>query len=145
MMGEQADLCTGDVIIRIPGNLVFSTVASDVNGGRHAWCRVEGKAPVDASVTLRFFFTGQQADVSICPDFPADLGGMKLSYDVRTDDARFSMCLNDATKPAIAYNEKHTWKPSLAELLSDPFTFLHPPPIGSPTEISAKVGDGEIG
>ncbi len=78
LLGESAQLCRGDIIVRIPGEITVYTMGS---GDDHAWCRVDGKAPVDASMTLRHLAPNETDVSAICPDRPEELAGFMLRYE----------------------------------------------------------------
>lgn len=127
ILGEVAHLCCGDVMVVIPGSIVISTVGS---GADHAWCRVDGLVPVDASLTLQFFDTGRRDVDVICPACPQHLAGFALQYNIGLADDAFVAAARTGM-PVIAYNEKKVFRPHYADLLANPFSFLHPTPLGS--------------
>lgn len=129
MLGDNAQLCCGDIIVRIPGHTTVSTVDS---GSDHAWCRVNGKTPVDASMTLRYI-APQLTDVrAVCPDRPEDLAGFTLRYEIHTEDQLFAEYLHSSER-LIAYNEKTVPAVNILDLLANPFSFLHRPLPGAPS------------
>lgn len=128
-LGHRAQLCRGDVLVNVPGSVKFFTMGS---GADHAWCRIDDKAPIDASVTLKHL-APQRIDVlGVCPDSQELLSGFRLRYEVGTDDAMFANVLSD-DQSLIAYNEKMLELRRPIALLATPFDFLHPPPADHPS------------
>ncbi len=122
LLGESAQLCRGDIIVRIPGKIKVYTMGS---GDDHAWCRVNGKAPVDASMTLRYLVPDETDVLAVCPDCPEVLGGFILRYEQKLDEESFAR-LKRSPERLIAYNEKRILTTNILEVLADPFSFLHP-------------------
>lgn len=129
MFGHKAELCCGDIGLRIPGDITICTLGS---GADHAWCRIDGEAPFDASVTLKYLAVTRQDVQIVCPNHPEHLSGFKLTYERGAPDDAFAQVLAP-TIPMIAYNEKLTVPRRPTELLANPFAFLHPPPSGLPS------------
>lgn len=126
ILGGTAHICCGDVMVIVPGTIVISTVGS---GSDHAWCQVDDLVPVDASVTLQFFDTGRRDVDVVCPDCPQYLAGFDLQYHVNVPDDAFVAAARTG-KPVIAYNQKTVLRFDYADLLANPFSFLHPMPAG---------------
>lgn len=130
MVGESARICRGDVILRIPDDLIVSTVGS---GSDHAWCEIDHMAPVDASLTLRYVAPHERDVQVICPSCLAKyLSGFKLCYEMGMADNAFSQ-YSQSDERLIAYNEKSIIEGDILELLATPYNFLHPPPPGAPS------------
>jgi len=123
LLGESAQLCRGDIIVRIPGKMTVYTMGS---GDDHAWCRVGGKAPVDASMTLRYLAPDETDVSAICPDRPEELAGFLLRYEQKLNEKSFARYRRSPER-LIAYNEKRILTSNILEVLADPFSFLHPP------------------
>src|SRR5690349_19328290 len=49
-LGRRAEICTGCLGLRVPGQFTNAMTNTDAD---HAWCRIDGVAPVDVSLTLR--------------------------------------------------------------------------------------------
>lgn len=123
LLGESAQLCRGDIIVRIPGKIRVKTMGS---GDDHAWCRVNGKAPVDASMTLRYLAPDETDVLAVCPDCTEVLGGFMLRYEQKLDEKSFARFLRSPER-LIAYNEKRILTTNILEVLADPYSFLYPP------------------
>ncbi len=123
LLGESAQLCCGDIIVRIPGEMTVYTMGS---GDDHAWCRVDDKAPVDASMTLRHLAPNETDVSAICPDRPEELAGFILRYEQKLDETSFARFLRSPER-LIAYNEMGILPTNILEVLADPYSFLHPP------------------
>ena len=127
-LGYPANICMGDVFLRVPGEVVLSTIGT---GADHAWCTSGNVAPIDLSVTLRYLAVSC-ADVDlVCSGCDGCLAGFRIRYLQGISDAAFMEAANTGEK-IIAYNEKNRIGRSIGDLLMDPFKFLHPPPTGMP-------------
>lgn len=128
-LGYRAQLCCGDIVVNVPGDIKVFTLGS---GNDHAWCRINGEAPFDASVTLKHL-APTQADVRmVCPNCPEYLSGFTLQYERGLAADSFALVL-ESTDPIISYNEKVIVPRDPIALLADPFDFLHRPAPGYPT------------
>lgn len=129
MLGEPTQICCGDIVVRIPGDITVSTIGT---GSDHAWCGVSGMTPIDASMTLRYIAPNQKDVLGVCPQRQGDLVGFTLHYEKNAEDSSFKEYLH-STERLIAYNEKALVNTTVVDLLNDPFRFLHSPPPGAPS------------
>lgn len=140
ILGYKAQLCCGDIVIIVPGDSKDLEIFTLGSGSDHAWCRINGEAPFDASVTLKYL-APTQADVQmVCPDCPQYLAGFTLQYKQGMADDSFALLL-ESSNPIIAYNEKVIIARDPLELLADPFDFLNRPAPGCPTYIETFGAD----
>ena len=129
LMGMDAEICLGDFILRRPGLASYHSVgdASD-----HAWCSIDECSPVDVSMTVKHIYP-DISDIELVYGHRSDLdSGFAVGYRINAPDSEF-MRLASTDKLQIAYNEKSRLRYPLAELLSEPFQFLHRPSLGNPT------------
>lgn len=137
MLGHRAQLCCGDIVLNIPGIIKIFTLGSNND---HAWCCINGEAPFDASVTLKYLAPTQTDIRAVCPRHPELLSGIELKYEQGLTDQTFKSVL-EANDLLIAYNEKLIVSTNLIELLAEPFDFLHRPAPGNPTFTEIFGGD----
>lgn len=137
LMHKQADIFTGDFILRLPGCDFFRSVGDEND---HAWCRIDDCIPVDVSITIKHVYP-DVPDISLVY---GDRSDMCEPFEVQycrneSDDVFLGLEQND--KPLIAYNEKTRHRYNVSELLTEPFQFLHKPPPGSPTLLETDGPD----
>ena len=129
LMRKSTEICKGDFVLHRPlGDTYYSVGdASD-----HAWCRIEGCSPVDASMTVKYLYP-DIPDIGIVYGDRSDLAkGFSIEHCSGISDQQLmEFSIRDTL--TIAYNEKTTQQHSLLNLLSDPFQFLHRPPPGNAT------------
>jgi hypothetical protein len=68
LLGKNAEICVGDVLLRLPQGNSFHSIG--VPSG-HAWCCIDELAPVDVSLTLKYIYP--------------DLSDVRLIYGERSD------------------------------------------------------------
>lgn len=129
LLRRQADICTGDYILRRPGHEEHHSIG---DRGDHAWCRIDGSAPVDVSITVKHVYPDMTDIRLVFGDRRELCDPFEMRYCTNAPDETFFK-LTHYDKHLIAYNEKGHHRYSLPELLSNPFQFLHRPPPGSPT------------
>lgn len=126
-LGYQATICTGDVFVRVPGEIVISSVGS---GADHAWCASAQVTPIDASLTLKHFQVSCPDVDLVCNGCGQYLAGFCVRYFRGISDAAFTSAA-DTREKVIAYNERGRIAASISVVVQDPFQFLHRPPPGA--------------
>ena len=129
LLGRKVEICVGDFVLRRPGG---DSITSIGDADDHAWCCIDGIAPVDVSLTLKHIYK-DLLDVKLiygeCSDVWAPF---HLRYRVNELDDVFREQMN-SDDLLIGYNEKNRCHYDLLELLTNPFQFLLRPPPGMPT------------
>ena len=129
LMHKQANIITGDYILRLPGRDFFRSVGDESD---HAWCRIDDCIPVDVSITVKHVYP-DVPDISLVYGDHSDMcEPFEVKYYINEPDDAF-LELGQYDKPLVAYNEKNRHRYSVSDLLADPFQFLHKPPPGSRT------------
>jgi hypothetical protein len=129
-LGHRSEICTGFLGLRVPGQLTIAMTNTDAD---HAWCRIDGTAPVDVSLTLRRWPL-RRADVALVygPD-PRFLSGIELKYLEACSASRLEHILGESRADLLVYSENAVEQRSAGELHADPFSFLRPPAKGGRT------------
>ena len=127
MFGQRSELCLGDLVLIVPNDLAIAMVDT---GEDHAWCRVDGAAPVDASLTIRHYAAAVPDVTLICPDCPEDLSAFTLQYVQRVPFEQLR-AVQYTDVPLICYNERRVHREAVPRLLDRPYSFLLRPPPGT--------------
>jgi len=130
-LGHQAEICTGMFGLRIPGKITNAMTTTDAD---HAWCRIDGIAPVDVSMTLRGV-PFARADVRLVyGNDSAFLAGFEIQYHGRCTGPELEARLAASSTDVLVYSEQAVEARGPLELHADPFSFLLPPLLpGAPT------------
>ena len=128
ILGERSELCLGNLILHIPDACTFHMIDSDAN---HAWCRVEEISPIDASATMKYLGAAVPDVTLVCPDLPGAMGAFRLVYLVGAEPEEL-IGHAQGEDPVLVYNERRVHSGDPLHLLDRPFSFLLPPPAGSP-------------
>lgn len=117
LFGAEAELCTGDFAVLSRFVPALSTLGKDE---QHAWCSVNGVAPVDLSMTFRHLGQVPQLRSAIVGD--GRNGDWQVTY------AEDESVLDDSIENGneILFIEKQVRADPVAGLVSDPFGFLPP-------------------
>lgn len=129
LLGREADICTGDYILRRPDHEGYHSIGDRSD---HAWCRIDDSAPVDVSITVKHIYPDMTDIRLVFGDRQELRDPFGMRYCINAPDGSFFK-LTEYDKHLIAYNEKGRHRYSLLELLFNPFQFLHRPPQGSPS------------
>ena len=129
LLKKSAAICLGDFILRRPDGDCYYSVgdASD-----HAWCCIDECSPADVSMTVKYIYPDIPNVIFVYMDRPDLANGFSIEHHVKITDNSF-MNYTTADKLLIAYNEISRMQPLPLPLLSEPFGFLHRPPLGTPT------------
>lgn len=129
LLGRQAEICVGDVMLRRPQGDSFHSIGATSG---HAWCCINELAPVDVSLTMKYIYP-DLPDVKLIYGEHSDLAAsFHLRYLIN-ESAEVFRRLGETNDLLIAYNEKNRYRFDLLELLAHPFQFLYKPPQGMPT------------
>jgi hypothetical protein len=118
MFGAHAELCTGDfaVISRFVPPLTSMEKNDD-----HAWCSVNGVAPVDLSMTFQHYGTAPQLRNAIVGE------GRNGDWDVQYAEDESVLDEDIQNRNEILFIEKRILEETAAALLENPYVLLHPP------------------
>lgn len=133
MLGENPELCLGMLALRVPDVFLLDMRETDED---HSWCRVEGIAPIDASANTAHFGEDVPSLGFVCPDIPGSLGVYSLAYLVQASREDMAKETQRAG-PTIVYSEVRVHRDDVRRLLDRPFSFLLPPPPGTPNFLQA--------
>jgi hypothetical protein len=129
LLGSNVEICVGDFMLRRPKGDSFHSIGDTSD---HAWCCINGLAPVDVSLTVKHIYTDLH-DVELIYGERSDLSApFHVRYLVNEPDDVFRQ-LGEANHLLIGYNEKNRYHYDLLELLANPVQFLYKPPSGRPT------------
>src|SRR5262249_36098675 len=124
LLGKNAEICVGDVLLRRPQGDPFHSIG--VPRG-HGWCCLDGLDPVDVSLTVKDIYP-DLPDIKLIYGARLDLSApFHLRYLVNEPDEVFRR-LGETDDLLIGYNEKNRYHFDLLELLAHPFQFLYKPP-----------------
>lgn len=118
MFGASAELCTGDfaVLSRFVPPLTSMDRSDD-----HAWCSINGVAPVDLSMTFKHYGNAPQLRSAIVGE------GRNGDWDVQYADDESVLDESVQNRNEIIFIEKTIREDSAAALLNDPYLLLQPP------------------
>ena len=123
MLGHRAELCGGELVLDLPADSYRLAMVS--TGADHFWCKVDGLAPIDASLTLRLLDDITQPDVAlIAPDCPEQRSGIELRYTHRMGIDNIARRMNGNAGPLLHYNLQSAHRPNYGALLDAPYSFL---------------------
>lgn len=129
LLGRNVEICVGDYMLRRHQGDSFTSIGDTSD---HAWCSIDGMAPVDVSLTVKHIYP-DLPDVRLIYGEGSDLSApFCVRSLVNEPDDVFSRLL-EADDLLIGYNEKNRCHYDLLELLTNPFQFLYRPPPGIPT------------
>lgn len=132
-LGHESEICTGMFGLRIPGLFTNAMTNSD---GDHAWCRIDGVVPVDASLTIRRWPL-QRNDLDLV--FGRDvrgLAGFNLEYRIGGSASDLETALSQSSTDLLLYSEQAVENRDVLSILNDPFSFLRQPPGGAPSMLT---------
>lgn len=115
MFGAEAELCRGDYAVLSRFLPPLTTLEREA---KHAWCTVNGVAPVDLSMTFELFGQAPQLRSPIVGDGPN--GDWKIQY-AEDDSAMDEDFSNDNE---LLYVEREIVEADARELLAHPEKFL---------------------
>lgn len=122
MFGAEAELCRGDYAVLSRFLPPLTTLERDA---KHAWCTVNGAAPVDLSVTFELFGQAPQLRSPIVGDGPN--GDWVIQY--AEDDSAMDEDFSNANE--ILYVEREIIAHTALELLDQPGLFLPDNPMAA--------------
>jgi hypothetical protein len=133
MFGSSADLRSGDYAILSPYLPPLTSVGKNLS---HAWCAINGVAPVDLSLTFQLL--GQ------APQLQAPIVGEGRNGDWQVHYAEDEAVLDEGFGHSneIIFIERDVHAHSEAELLENPFVFLTAPKPDDPKHWSIVHGPG---
>jgi hypothetical protein len=53
LLGKRAEICLGDFALIRPGASSFSSIDDTSD---HAWCCIDGRVPIDLSITVKYIY-----------------------------------------------------------------------------------------
>ena len=118
MFGTAADICTGDFAVLSRFVPPLTSMGRDDD---HAWCSINGVAPVDVSMTFKHYGNAPQLRSAIVGE------GRNGDWDIQYAYDESPMDENVQNRNEIIFIEKKVHDHSEAALLSDPYLLLHPP------------------
>ena len=106
LLGKNAEICVGDVLLRRPQGAPFHSIG--VPSG-HAWCCLDGLDPVDVSLTVKDIYP-DLPDIKLIYGARLDLSTpFHLRYLVNEPDEVFRR-LGETDDLLIGYNEKNRYR-----------------------------------
>jgi hypothetical protein len=118
MFGATAELCTGDFAVL--SRFVPPLTSMDRNDD-HAWCSINGVAPVDLSMTFKHYGNAPQLRGAIVGE------GRNGDWDVQYADDESVLDENVQNQNEIIFIEKTIREDPAEALVNDPYLLLHPP------------------
>jgi hypothetical protein len=131
MFGAEAEIARGDLAVISRFVPPLTTMGS---GNEHAWCIVNGTAPVDLSFNLQHYGNGPQLRAPIVGDGPN--GDWHIEY------AEDESALDESVQQRndILYIEKSILAETAAQLLENPYLLLPAPKSDEPTSWHSLYG-----
>lgn len=129
-LGRTVEICTGMFGLRIPGKITNAMTNTEAD---HAWCRVDGIAPVDVSMTIRGIPFDRQDVRLVYGDDSSLLSGFALQYHGRCSAQELEAMLAASPADVLIYSQHMIDHRGPLELHADPFGFLLPPAPGCPS------------
>src|SRR5262245_57384727 len=121
MFGANAELCVGDYAVLSRFLPPLTTMEREAD---HAWCTVNGVAPVDLSMTFALFGNAPQLRSAIVGE------GRNGDWEVQYSEDESPMDESFANRNELIFVENEVVDLAPAALLDGPLTFLKPPPGG---------------
>ena len=133
LFGAEADIVCGDLAVMSRFMPPLTTLGS---GDDHAWCRVNGVAPIDLSLT--FLHYGN------VPQLHAPIVGEGPNGDWHVEYAEDESALDESVQQRndLLYIEKTIAAAGEEQLLANPFLLLAPPKPDDTTSWHARHGPG---
>ena len=119
MFGTTADIRTGDFAVLSPYLPPLTSVEKTFD---HTWCCINGVAPVDLGLSVRYFTQAPQLRTAIIGE------GRNGDWEVQYTDDEAVLDENFGHTNEVIYIEREIHSHSDAALLSDPFLVLAAPP-----------------
>lgn len=117
MFGAEAELCTGDFAVLSRFVPALSTLGKDE---QHAWCSVNGVAPIDLSMTFRHLGQVPQLRSAIVGE--GRNGDWNVSY--AEDESVLDESIQDGNE--IIFIEKKVHADTAGALVADPYLIIPP-------------------
>ena len=130
MFGAQTELCVGDFAILSRFLPPLTTMERDLD---HAWCIINGVAPVDLSMTFALLNQSPQLRNPIVGE------GRNGDWDVQYSEDESPMDDSFSNRNEIIFVEQEIVGHTAAELLENPILFVPAPPAPASPDLYAAI------
>lgn len=118
MFGATADICSGDFAVLSRFVPPLTSMGRDE---RHAWCSINGTAPVDLSITFKYYGDAPQLRSAIVGEGRNGDWEIQYAYDESPLDESVQ------NRNEILFIETDVHEETASALLKDPYSFLASP------------------
>ncbi len=133
LFGAKVDLCTGDFAILSRFLPPLTTMERDLD---HAWCSVNGTAPIDLGMTFGWFNQAPQLRTPVIGE------GRNGDWEIQYAEDESPMDESFSNRNEIIFVEDEVVAHDAAALLADPLLFLKAPAADDATAPATRFGSG---